>query len=165
LERIEPKIAPYLRDISGKKIIVLQFGDGLVMLACAKKGAIVTGVDLSTEQVRLAKEAAAYCGVKVTLIEADCQSLPPSIPNGHFDLAVAECGVFIWIKNINAWMRNAHRVLRVGGRLVVTDFHPFSIMTKEENGLVVIRKSYFDREPEVYQPEMMCQGLSSFYGS
>ncbi len=42
LEKWEPKIASYLKDIKGKKIIVPQFGDGLVMLACAKKGAIVT---------------------------------------------------------------------------------------------------------------------------
>jgi hypothetical protein len=31
LENVEPKLAPYLRDIEGKKIVVLQFGDGLVL--------------------------------------------------------------------------------------------------------------------------------------
>jgi 2-polyprenyl-3-methyl-5-hydroxy-6-metoxy-1,4-benzoquinol methylase len=59
LEEIEPKLASYLSDIKGKKVIVLQFGDALVLLACAKKGALVTGVDLSSEQVRLARESAA----------------------------------------------------------------------------------------------------------
>ncbi len=67
LEEIEPKISSYLQNIRGKKIIVPQFGDGAVMLACAKRGAIVTGVDLSSEQVRLAKEGADYCGVQLTL--------------------------------------------------------------------------------------------------
>jgi hypothetical protein len=37
VEKDEPKLAPYLRDIKGKRIIVLQFGDGLMMLDCAKK--------------------------------------------------------------------------------------------------------------------------------
>ena len=153
LEMMEPKIAPYLRNISGKKIIVLQFGDGLLMLACAKKGAIVTGVDLSSEQVRLAREAAAYCDVDVKLVEADCQNLPASVPNDHFDLAVAECGIFIWIGNLEAWMKNAYRVLKWSGKLVVSDFHPFSIITEEKNGKICFKKSYFDRQPEICQPE------------
>jgi len=153
LEMMEPKIAPYLKDINGRKVIVLQFGDGLVMLACAKKGAVVTGVDLSGEQVRLAREAAAYCGVDVKLVEADCQNLPKSIPRNDFDLAVAECGIFIWIENLDAWMRNAYRVLKSGGKLIVSDFHPLSIIAEETDGAVTFRKSYFDQHPKIYQPE------------
>jgi hypothetical protein len=63
LERWEPKVGPYLKHIKGKRIIVPQFGDSLAMLACAKKGAIVIGVDLSSEQVRLARKAAKYVGL------------------------------------------------------------------------------------------------------
>lgn len=150
LENMEPKMAPYLSDISGKKVIVLQFGDALVLLACAKKGAEVTGVDLSSEQVRLAREAAAYCGVDVKLVEADCQNLSDSIPDTYFDLAIAECGVFIWIENLDAWMRNAYRVLKSGGKLIASDFHPLSIIAKEKQ-VVTFRKSYFDQRPEVCQ--------------
>lgn len=153
LEKMEPKLAPYLKDISGRKVIVLQFGDALVLLACAKKGAVVTGVDLSSEQVRLAREAAAYCGVNVKLVEADCQNLPESVPNNHFDLAIAECGVFIWIENLDAWMKNAYRVLKGGGKLIVSDFHPLSIIAKETDRAVTFKRSYFDQRPEVYQPE------------
>jgi SAM-dependent methyltransferase len=153
LEKWEPKIAPYLKRIDGKKIIVPQFGDGLVMLACAKLGAVVTGVDFSSEQVRLAKEAAAYCGVDVNLVEADWQNLPKSIPNNHFDLAVTECGIFIWIADLDAWMRNAHKVLRKRGKLIVSDFHPLSIIAEEKNGSVTFRRSYFDQGPKAYEPE------------
>jgi len=103
--------------------------------------------------VRLAKEAAAYCGVNVTLIEADCQKLPKSIPKNHFDLAIAECGIFIWIQKIDAWMRNAYRVLKSGGRLIVSDFHPLSMVVEEKEGVLTFKKSYFDQRPEVYQPE------------
>jgi ubiquinone/menaquinone biosynthesis C-methylase UbiE len=153
LEEVEPKIAPYLKDIKGKNIIVLQFGDGLVMLACAKNGAVVTGVDFSREQVRLAREAAAYCGVDVRLVEADCQNLPENVAKNHFDFAVAECGIFIWTKNLDAWMRSAYRVLRIGGKLVVSDFHPLSIIAEEKNRSVAFRKSYFDQGAKTYEPE------------
>jgi len=102
-------------------VIVFQFGDGLVMLACAKKGAIVTGVDFSSEQIRLARKAAKYCGVDVKLVEADCQNLPQSVPTDYFDLVVTECGIFCWIQNLEAWMKNAYKVLKKNGRLAVSD--------------------------------------------
>jgi len=154
IEEMEPKLAPYLKDIVNKKIIVLQFGDGLLMLACAKRGAIVWGVDFSDEQIRIAENSAKYCGVNVKLVKADCQNLPESIPNDYFDLAIAECGVFLWIKDLDAWMKNAYKVLKKGGKLVVSDFHPLSIIAEEkEGGIVVFRRSYFDESPDVYQPK------------
>jgi SAM-dependent methyltransferase len=153
LEKYEPKLGQYLKRIKGKRIIVPQFGDGLVMLACTKVGAIVTGVDFSSEQIRLAREAAAYCDVEVDLVEADWQNLPKRIPNNHFDLVVTECGIFFWIANLNAWMKNAYKVLKEGGKLVVSDFHPLSIIAEEKNGLVTFRKSYFDQGPKDYEPE------------
>ena len=151
LEKIEPKIFPYLRDISGKKIIVPQFGDGLLLLACAKKGAVVTGVDLSSEQVWFAKEAAALCEVHVKLVKADWQNLPKEIPEDYFDLAVTECGIFIWIEKLDAWMQNAYRVLKNGSRLIVSDFHPIDLITEEKHGKTTFRKSYFDHGPEAVQ--------------
>jgi SAM-dependent methyltransferase len=145
LEKIEPKIFPYLQDITGRRIIVPQFGDGLVMLACAKSGAIVTGVDISSEQVELAKEGADYCGVHLTLVKADWQDLPKKVPRDHFDLVVTECGIFIWIKDLDAWMKNAYRVLKKRGRLVVSDFHPFNLVSERKGEKVVIERSYFDQ--------------------
>ncbi len=156
LERVEPKMFPYLRNLKGKRIIVLQFGDAHVMLACALKEAEVTGVDLSSEHIQLARESAKFCGTNVKLIRTDCQNLPQNVPASYFDLAVAECGIFIWIANLDAWMRNAHRVLKRGGRLVVQDFHPISFVAKDwhaklKDGFVAFRKSYLDQSPEVHQ--------------
>lgn len=163
LEQMEPKLAPYLSDIDEKKVIILQFGDALVLLACAKKGASVMGVDLSSEQVRLARESAAYCGVEVQLVQGDCQNLPESIPELYFDLAVAEDGIFIWIENLDAWMRNTYRVLKSGGILIVSDFHPLSHCTKEENGIVTFRRSYLNQQPGIYQPEPNIPPAMEFY--
>ena len=151
LEKTEPKIGRYLRNIKGKKIIVPQFGDGLLLLACAKKGALVTGVDISSEQIRLAKKGARYCGVDVVLIESDWQRLPKTVSDNSFDIAVTECGIFIWIKSLDAWMRNAYRVLKKGGRLIVSDFHPLAMCTKDQqNGeSVILARSYFDQQPQI----------------
>jgi ubiquinone/menaquinone biosynthesis C-methylase UbiE len=143
LEKMEPKISPYLQKIHGKKIIVPQFGDALVLLACAKRGASVTGVDLSREQIQLAKKGAKYCHVTATFVRADWQSLPVSVPNDYFDLAVAECGIFIWIGDLDAWMVSTYRVLKTNGKMVVTDFHPFSLITEQKQGKLIVKRSYF----------------------
>jgi SAM-dependent methyltransferase len=163
LEKAEPKLAPYLRDVEGKKIIVLQFGDGLAMLACAKKGAIVTGVDFSATQIRLARKAAAYCRVNVNLVKADSQNLPKSIPSNSFDLAVAECGIFCWIQKPEAWMKNAYRVLKKQGRLAISDFHILSAISEEKKGKISFRRSYFDQNPEISKPKENAPPVVNFY--
>ncbi len=156
LEDVEPWIYTYIREIQGKRVIVLQFGDGYVMIACALKGAKVTGVDLSREHVRLAGRAATMCSVEIDLVEADCQNLPEAIQSSYFDLAVAECGIFIWIADLEAWMAGALRVLKRGGKLVVQDFHPISHVAEDfrvklGDGTVALRRSYLDQTPEIYR--------------
>jgi len=153
IEEVEPKLAPYLRNIQGKKVFVPQFGDGLVMLACAKRGAIVTGVDLSSEQIRLAEESSAYCGVHVNLLEADIQKLPEEVPIDYFDIAVTECGIFGWIRNLDAWMNNVYKVLKNGGKLIVSDFHPLSVIAEGKEGRVTFKRSYFNQGSKIVRPE------------
>jgi ubiquinone/menaquinone biosynthesis C-methylase UbiE len=153
LEKWEPKLGPYLKHIKGKRIIVPQFGDSLVMLALAKRGATVRGVDFSTQQVENARRSAEKCRVNVNLIEADWQNLPKSVPNDYFDMVVTECGIFNWIQRPDAWMKNAHRVLKKGGTLIVSDFHPFSIITKSKRGKTTVKKSYFDQNPTLSKEE------------
>jgi len=60
--------------------------------------------------------------------------------------------------DLNAWMRNAYRVLKIGGRLVAQDFHPISWVAKDwrakiDDGIVAFRKSHLDQSPEVSWPE------------
>ncbi len=153
LEESEPKIAPYLEHIKGKRIIVLQFGDGLVMLSCAKKGALVTGVDFSREQIRLAKISARECGVNLHLIEADCQDLPSTIPDSHFHIAVAEDGIFSWIEDLDSWMHGVHRVLKAKGRLVVSDHHPMTSCLQVEKGRPRLTASYMGRNPRILRAQ------------
>jgi len=158
LKRVEPHLFPRLKEIKGSRVIVLQFGDAHVMRACAMKGAEVTGVDFSSEQVRLAREAAEFCRVNLKLVKADCQNLPESIPESYFDLAVGECGIFAWIADLDSWMRNSHRALKSGAKLIVQDFHPISVAAKDfrakvEDGIVAFRKSYLDQSAEVRHSE------------
>ena len=50
-------------------------------------------------------------------------------------------------------MRNANRVLKRGAKLLAEDFHPLYHCTKEEDGVITFKRSYFDQSPEVYRPD------------
>ena len=83
LKKHEFMLYPYLESLSEKSVIVLQFGSAQVLLACALKGAQVTGVDISSEKIKLANKVLRLGQTTATLIEADCQSLPSSIPRSY----------------------------------------------------------------------------------
>jgi hypothetical protein len=40
-------------------------------------------------------------------------------------------------------MKSTHRVLKTKGKMVVTDFHPFSLITEQKQGKLVVKRSYF----------------------
>jgi len=159
LREHEFMLYPYLEGVCGSRVIVLQFGSAHVLLACALKGARVTGVDISSTNVRLARKALRLCHATARLVEADCQNLPPSIPRSYYDFAVAECGVLIWISDLGAWMRNAHAVLRDEGVLLVQDFHPVSCIARDfrvkagGDRTVILERSYLDQSPKYLEPE------------
>ena len=157
LQKREFMLHPYIEEIRGRKVIVLQFGSAQVLIACALKEAQVTGVDISSEKIRLTKKALRLCRTEATLVEADCQNIPPNIPRSHFDVALAECGVLIWIPDLDAWMGNAYSVLKDGGLLLVQDFHPISMIVDDfvvkggGDRRLILKRSYLDQEPEHFQ--------------
>jgi SAM-dependent methyltransferase len=166
LKTREHMLYPYLREVTGRRVIVLQFGSAQVLLACALRGAEVTGVDLSSEKISLAQEALEKYHADAKTFKADCQDLPPSIPRSHFDIAVAECGVLIWIPDLNAWMSNAFSVLKDGGLLLVQDFHPISsivddfVVKAEGNRSIVVQRSYLDQSPDYLRDENYPLGVN-----
>ncbi|PZR64004.1 MAG: class I SAM-dependent methyltransferase [Chloroflexi bacterium] len=78
----------------------------------------VTGVDLSADQLRLARQRAAQ---GIELIQADATDLP--FQAGTFD-AVACSLLHTDVEDFGAVCREAARVLRPGGRLAYVGVHP-----------------------------------------
>ncbi len=110
-------------DVAGLDVVHIQCHIGFDTISLARRGARVTGVDLSPASLAKAEGLAARAGVEVTWVEGDAADLPASL-HGRFDLAYATIGVLGWIADLGAWMRCAHAVLRPGGRLVLVEIHP-----------------------------------------
>ncbi|CAM2866838.1 class I SAM-dependent methyltransferase [Streptomyces albus] len=110
-------------SVEGLDVLHVQCHIGFGTISLARRGAIVTGVDLSPASLDKARDLAGRCGVCPTFVEADANSLPPRLW-GSFDLAFASLGVVYFTDEPARWMSSVARCLRPGGHLVLVEFHP-----------------------------------------
>jgi SAM-dependent methyltransferase len=104
-----------LPEVAGKDVVELGCGTAYVSAWLARRGARVTGVDLSAEQLATARAMQQQHGLEFPLVHASAEDVP--LPDASFDLAVSEYGASIWC-DPDLWVAEAARLLRPGGELV-----------------------------------------------
>jgi malonyl-CoA O-methyltransferase len=106
-----------LPDVAGKSALDLACGTGRYLeLLRARGAALVVGVDASSEMLRKARGLGA-------IARGDLRALP--VAEARFDLVV--CGLAVGhVAALTEAISEMGRVLRPGGTLVYSDFHPFA---------------------------------------
>lgn len=113
-----------LGDIAGKTLLHLQCNSGQDSLSIANHlGARVTGVDISDEAIRFARQLSVDSGIEAAFIRADIFDFFDENQN-QYDIAFASYGALCWLSDLEAWGRGLRSCLRSGGRFVLIDFHP-----------------------------------------
>jgi SAM-dependent methyltransferase len=92
-------------------------GSGQWAIAFAERGARVTGIDLSPEMIRLARDDASARGLDIEWRTGDVTRLAD--PLAVFDAIHARV-LFQFLPNVPAALRELRRVLRPGGRLLAS---------------------------------------------
>jgi SAM-dependent methyltransferase len=112
--------------VDGLEIIDLGCGTAYFASWLARRGARVTGVDISAEQLKTARSLQHRHDLHFPLILADAESVPVS--NGSFDVAFSEYGASLWADPYR-WIPEASRLLRPGGDLIFLVNGTFWVLT------------------------------------
>lgn len=109
-------------DLAGPRVLHLLCDDGLQTVELAALGALVTGVDESTEAIAMARLRAP----ELPWLHADPHALPAELRRARFDLVYCGEGSLARLRDLAAWAGEVAAALRPGGTLVVHDDHPAS---------------------------------------
>jgi SAM-dependent methyltransferase len=99
----------------GRSVLEVGCGAGVDLARFAKGGASVTGVDLASSAIELARANFAQQGLQGRFEVADGEHLP--FPDNTFDLVYAH-GVVQYTADPRELVKECHRVLTPGGRAV-----------------------------------------------
>jgi demethylmenaquinone methyltransferase/2-methoxy-6-polyprenyl-1,4-benzoquinol methylase len=103
----------------GSHVLDVATGTGDLALELARGGAEVTGTDFCAPMIKPAPAKAARTGLRVRFAVADALALP--FGDGEFDAATIAFGIRN-VPRIEAALREAYRVLRIGGRFLCLEF-------------------------------------------
>lgn len=108
----------------GEVVLDVACGTGTLAIAAKSRtgpGGSVTGIDASTEMIARARIKAERAGVDATFVTGTAQKLP--FGDGQFDLVMGTLMLHHLPKPVRlAFVREARRVLKPGGRLLLIDF-------------------------------------------
>jgi SAM-dependent methyltransferase len=123
----------------GRRVLDVGCGAGTDLVRFARGGAVVSGVDLSSSAIALARQNFAQQGLEADLREADGERLP--FPDESFDLVYAH-GVVQYAANDRAVVAECRRVLKPGGEAVFQVYNRVSWL----NGLSKLMKVPLEHE-------------------
>jgi ubiquinone/menaquinone biosynthesis C-methylase UbiE len=133
---IPKQVTELIGDVGGKHVLHLQCGAGEVTEELVELGALVTGVDLSSEAIEAAREVAP----DVAYLHADINELPVEVRRGRFDL-VFTGEALDSVRDLDAWLSGVAAALKPGGRFLLYDHHP---VTASVDPLGHWRDNYFE---------------------
>jgi len=118
-------------NVKGKTLLHLQCHFGLDTLSWAREGAIVTGIDISSKAIRLAKLIVKQAQIKANFIESNLYDLP-KVLSEKYDIVYTSIGVLCWINDLREWGKIIANFLKPGGFFYIAEGHPFSMVFDDQ---------------------------------
>ncbi|MEW9549378.1 class I SAM-dependent methyltransferase [Nonomuraea sp. NPDC050783] len=117
-----PAMLELAGDVTGRRILDAGCGSGPLFAELRDRGAVVTGIDASAGMLEMARRR---LGADADLRAADLAG-PLPFPDDTFDDVIASL-VLHYLEDWGPALAELRRVLRPGGRLLVSVDHPFSV--------------------------------------
>ena len=139
-----------LGNVKGKTLLHLQCHFGMDTMSWEREGAIVTGVDLSDEAIKLAKEIAGELKLNAVFIRCNIYDLQQHLDK-KYDIVFTSYGTIGWLPDLDKWAAIITYYLKPGGTFYIADFHP-TLWMMDEN-FEHIKYNYFNTEVIVEEME------------
>ncbi len=120
-----PALIRTVGQVKGLRVLDLGCGQGWFSRELASRGARVTGLDWSAQQIAIAKEHERKRRGKIEYVCADAVRITQRWPSRSFDL-VTSCMSFMDMPRLDKVLSGACRLLKPGGRLVFSVSHPMN---------------------------------------
>lgn len=128
-----------LSELEGRTVVEAACGRGQFLAWLKKNGARAVGLDLSLGALRIAQTRMGRNGGEATLLCGDAQALP--LRTGSADLVVS-CETLEHVPEPRACLRELRRVLRPGGKLILTTENYLNIWGLYRLYIAIRRRRY-----------------------
>jgi ubiquinone biosynthesis O-methyltransferase len=151
-ERVERRLVlDLIGDVRGKTVLDVGCGDGDLAIELSKRGARVSGIDVSESMIETARARAADEKAVIDFRVAAAQQAP--FPAEQFDI-VAAVTILCFVEHPAPVFEEIARVLRPGGRLVIGELGKWSSWAAARRlrawlGSPLWQKGYFRRNREL----------------
>src|SRR6202167_1931046 len=115
------KLVKFAEVGEGQKLLDVACRTGVVAVTAARRGAKVSGLDLSPVLLERAHYNASVAAVDIDFTEGDAEALP--YPDGSFDVVLSQYG-HIFAPRPAVVLKEMLRVLKKGGRLALSTWPP-----------------------------------------
>jgi len=151
--RDEPLLAPFLPDGSpaGLDMLHLQCHIGTDTLSWARLGARMTGLDMSGESLRVARELASQAGLDIEYVQSTIADGAAALAGRRFDVVYTSIGVLTWLDDLTVWANLIAGALKPGGVFFVHELHPVAngLDFEDPQGELRLTYPYFHADPVV----------------
>lgn len=120
------KYAPYFDAFEGVKIANICGSCGKKAVPLALLGAEVTVFDISQDNRRYAMELAEAAGTSIRYEVGDVMETDLTSHGSQYDIVFMEGGILHYFFDLPAFMQLMAALLKPGGKLILSDFHPLT---------------------------------------
>lgn len=160
----KPYILNNIGNLKGKKILEIGCGSGYWTRLFAKRGAICTGIELEETQIKIAvdEEKTRPLGIKYYKLNAKNLN---KFPKDSFDIVFLEY-VLLEIPSISDLkkiFKEAYKVLKKGGKIFISEMHPFDPITDPKGFKLSKNFNYFSSGGKIKPKALQLDGKFIYF--
>ncbi|WP_435262143.1 class I SAM-dependent methyltransferase [Tenacibaculum sp. nBUS_03] len=134
-----------LGDVSGKSLLHLQCHFGQDTLSWSRMGAKCTGIDISDEGIKLARELNKELMLDSKFVCCNVYDVNKHISE-QFDIVYTSYGTIGWLPDLKPWAKIIASRLKPGGSFFMAEFHPIVWMFDYQNTPSELSFAYNQKE-------------------